>query len=562
VRIRPARAAALAVLGAFVLLLLGAPAASAHATLVSTSPTRGSEVTAPPVEVLLRFSEPVAVDRRSVTVQDPFGFRIDYGEPDYPGGDLSLVRIRLRGPLARQSYLVVWRVVSADGHPAEGSFTFGYGVPARPATDPGDLSDPVLVGLHGLARWAGLAGTTVLAGGAFFVVLLWRPGWERRPVRRLLVAAWAVSVASTLALLVLQGPYGASLRLADVTDPGLLGLTLGTLVGKLFVLRLVALLGAFAVWWQGRRRSAAPGRWDVAGLALLAAESFSFAGHQGQGTLAPVTATVDAAHLLAAAVWIGGLVVLVIGLLPVAAASWQGDDVPAVLRRWSRVAMVAVAVLVVTGTVQAWRGVGAWGAVTSTAYGRLVLLKVGLLVVVLAGAELSRRAVRVLVPAAPPGLARLRLSVAAEAGLLAVVLGVTAALVATVPGWQAYAPSYAATAVARGATGDVVQVRVVVDPVRLGNQTISVGATRPDGTAVPLTGLAASLTQPQLGLGPVAAQGRTTGPGRAEALVTVPDPGRWTLELRLLAAPPGAAAAAHPGTDAVTYVATLTYDVE
>ena len=92
-----------------------------------------------PREVLLRFGEPVAIDRRSVEVYDAFGFRIDTGGPVYPGDDLSLVRIGLRAPLAEQSYLVVWRVVSADGHPAEGSYTFGYRVPARPAVSPTDL---------------------------------------------------------------------------------------------------------------------------------------------------------------------------------------------------------------------------------------------------------------------------------------------------------------------------------------------------------------------------------------------------------------------------------------
>ena len=398
--LRPARAAVLAVVGALALLLLSAAPASAHATLVATSPTRGSEVAEAPTEVLLRFSEPVAIDRRSVAVYDPLGYRVDTGGPAYPGDDLSLVRVRLR-PLTEQSYLVVWRVVSADGHPADGSFTFGYGVAARPAFAPADLSDPALAWLHGLARWAGLTGTTVLAGGAFFVAVLWRPGWRLRRVRLLLVAAWALTAASTLALLVLQGPYGTSLRLSDVADPSLLRLTLGTLFGKLLLLRLVTLIGAFAVWWQGRRASAAPGRWDVVGLALLAAQSFSFAGHEGQGTLAPVTATVDAAHLLAASVWIGGLVVLVTGLLPAAAARWEEDTLAVVLRRWSRVAMAAVTVLVVTGAVQAWRGVGSGGRSTTTSYGLLVAVKVALLAVALVAAELGRRTVAGLVPAAP-----------------------------------------------------------------------------------------------------------------------------------------------------------------
>ena len=69
------RAVGLAVLGALVLLLLAASPASAHATLVATSPTRGSEVTGAPAEVLLRFSEPVAFRPPVGHHQDQFGFR-------------------------------------------------------------------------------------------------------------------------------------------------------------------------------------------------------------------------------------------------------------------------------------------------------------------------------------------------------------------------------------------------------------------------------------------------------------------------------------------------------
>ena len=264
----------------------------------------------------------------------------------------------------------------------------------------------------------------------------------------------------------------------------LLGLTLGTLVGKLLVLRLVALLGAFAVWWQSRRRSAGARPLGRRGAGAAGRRVVQLLGAPGAGAARAGDRHGRRRPPAGGSRLIGGLVVLVTGVLPVAAASWQSDDVPAVLRRWSRVAMAAVAVLVVTGTVQAWRGVGAWAAMTTTTYGRLVLVKVGLLVVVLVGAEhepASRgraRARRVdragpggragsgdraghvggsscgagrprgasagsdaaAASAPPPALGRLRLSVAVEACLLVVVLGVTAALVATVPGWQASPP--------------------------------------------------------------------------------------------------------------------------
>ena len=103
-------------------------------------------------------------------------------------------------------------------------------------------------------------------------------------MRRLLAGAWILTVASTLALLVLQGPYGTSLRLSDVTDPELLRLTLGTLFGKLLLLRLVSLLGASAVWWQARRSGAAPGQLGRRRSGLARRQWFAARRARGPGT--------------------------------------------------------------------------------------------------------------------------------------------------------------------------------------------------------------------------------------------------------------------------------------
>ena len=120
----------------------------------------------------------------------------------------------------------------------------------------------------------------------------------------------------------------------------------------------------------------------------------------------------------------------------------------------------------------------------------------------------------------------------------------------TVPGWQAYAPAWTTTATARDSAGSEARARLTIDPVRLGNQVLTVQATGPDGAPLALTGMSASLTQPRIGLGPIVVDGTPTGPGRVTATATVPDPGTWTLELRLRADP------------STVYTATVTYQVE
>jgi copper transport protein len=196
--------------------------------------------------------------------------------------------------------------------------------------------------------------------------------------------------------------------------------------------------------------------------------------------------------------------------------------------------------------------VGAWGALWTTTYGVLVAGKAALLVLVVAAASLSRRWVRrwaTAVPSGRPPLGALRASVGYEVAVLSVVLAVTAVLVNTVPGRQAYAPSVTTATTVRGADGQAVRVRVTVDPARLGDQTVSVEVTRDDGTPVALTGASGSLRDPQLGLGPIVFAARPTAPGRAVGTTTVPAPGRWVLDLQL-----------HGSADA--YAATTAYTVE
>ncbi|WP_392973358.1 CopD family protein [Streptomyces sp. LN245] len=107
------------------------------------------------------------------------------------------------------------------------------------------------------------------------------------------------------------------------------------------------------------------------------------------------------------AVWLGGLAALL------AALHRPAEPVPpAVVTRFSRLALTSVAVLAVTGVYQSWRGLGSWDALTSTSYGRLLVVKVVLVALLLAGAAFSRRwttrAATARTPAGCPGLAASR----------------------------------------------------------------------------------------------------------------------------------------------------------
>ncbi|WP_031508657.1 copper resistance CopC/CopD family protein [Streptomyces megasporus] len=421
-----------ALLAVFAVLGLpgGATPAGAHAVLTGSTPAQGDVVPEAPREVTLVFTESVALSDDSIRVLAPDGERVDTGEPgERPaedGGDGEGFRygVELRDGLADGTYTVAWRAVSADSHPIAGGFTFSIGAPSETSVtvsgeEPGGGSAGAL---YDTARYVAYAGWVLLVGGAVFV-LACRPGAARvRPVRRLVVTGWVSLTAATIATLLLRGPYTGSGGLGDVLDPGVIREVLETrqgtaLVSRLLLLAAAALLVSILFGAYARQDAAvdatgnatgedagdaARERRDLAiGLAVggavvsigLAA-TWAMAEHASTGIQTEVAIPLDIVHLLAVAVWLGGLAALLVDL-------WRGPAVPReAVARFSRLALCCVSALVVTGLYQSWRQVGDWSALVSTSYGRLLLLKVGLVVLLVGVARSSRRWTARLVDAA------------------------------------------------------------------------------------------------------------------------------------------------------------------
>ncbi|MFD7706171.1 copper resistance CopC/CopD family protein [Streptomyces sp. NPDC059786] len=449
VRGRTAVLLLLAVLGA---LLAGAGPASAHAALTGSDPQQGVVVDKAPTDVSLTFSENVAMSDDSLRVLDPQGKRVDTGKNSAVGG--ATYRVPLHSGLPDGTYTVTYQVVSADSHPVSGAFTFSIGAPSATAASVPDQAagGGFVGGLYGFARYVSYAGFILLAGGAAFVLGCWQRGAGVRPVQRLVVGGWLALTAATLALLFLRGAYTGSGKAADIFDLSLLGQVLQTKTGAALVSRLLLLAAAalfisvlFGAYVKrdgavdevtgdgaaegrppadgatagraaadgaaadGAVKAAGDGDGDSGDAAELAAErrdltfglsiggivvaaglaaSWSMAEHASVGIQPGIAMPVDVLHLLAVAAWLGGLCTLLVALYR--APAGQAVEAAAV-RRFSRVAFGSVVTLAVTGLYQSWRQVGSWSALTGTRYGQLLLVKVGLVVLLVGIAYVSRR---------------------------------------------------------------------------------------------------------------------------------------------------------------------------
>ncbi|WP_049661855.1 CopD family protein, partial [Kitasatospora sp. MY 5-36] len=122
----------------------------------------------------------------------------------------------------------------------------------------------------------------------------------------------------------------------------------------------------------------------VAGLVLAVALSATWVGadHASVGIQVWLALPLGILHLIAMALWLGGLAALLVALREGVGAE--------VVDRFSKIAFGSVAVLAGTGIYQSWRGLGSWGALTGTEYGRLLLVKSGCVAAMLGVAWISR----------------------------------------------------------------------------------------------------------------------------------------------------------------------------
>lgn len=506
------------------LLLAPATSASAHAVLVSSSPAASAVVSDAPTEVVITFSEGVRKVPDKVRVIAPDGSRADRGEPTFKG---AVVTIPVDPSGARGTYLVSYRVISADSHPVSGAFTYSVGAPSTPPTDTGadTRANPVVGNAVKVAKYLGYVGLLLLVGPALVLAALWPRRLSRRGPARLAWSGLGLLAVATVAELWLQVPYTNGGGLFDVTGAGL-GDVLGSTYGATHLVRL-GLLAAAA--FLLRPLFAGPvGRTDGLILAILggaALFTWPLAGHPAASPAPAVSVVVDAVHLGSMAVWLGGLVMLAVFLLRRA----DERELDAILPIWSRWAALAVAALLLAGTVQGLIEVATPKALVDTTYGRLLLAKIVLFALVIGVAAYSRALVRRRAAAGRPG--SMRRAVVAELVITAVVLGLSATLVQTTPartasGTVAGAPdNFFSTTL----SSPLYSLQVELDPAETGSNSLHLYAYTKDNRPQPVQEWKATAALPSAGIEPITIPLLPLTDNHAFGEINLPAEGQWQL---------------------------------
>jgi copper transport protein len=534
-----------------------APGASAHAALESTTPASGAIVETAPSSVQLHFSEPVEADDDAVRVFDANRKRVDDGDVEKIDG--STIKVGL-DDLDDGGYVVAWKVVSADGHPIGGGFTWRLGESST-AVDPTlvqDLLNEQTAGravgvVSGIDRFVVFAGLLLLVGGAAFIAIVWPAGGDRPRTRRLLWWSWGAVFVGTVLGIGLQGVSLDGLGLFDAFKPSVISDTLDTTVGTVWLIRL-GLLMPFG-WLLTQLSSAGKTWWRidaaVIGLALVATPAFS--GHADTGRWIPLAKAFDILHVGAGAVWIGGLcVLLVVGL--------RSDVTEArrLTERFSKLAFGAVIAVVASGTFQSVRQVTTLDAI-ETSYGRLLAVKIVIVIGLIGIASLTRAALQgrlsfgdddaTALPAGPGAAVEgehdevsvLRRLVGAEVAVALVVLVMTALLVDANPGYATaggvagpFDETHVVAAPAGSGASDVL-INVVAVPGTVGPTDFHVYVDNPAGGLTPPVDATGTLSLPSGDIAGIDVPFVDAGSSHWSANdVDIPIAGRWELTIEVL----------------------------
>lgn len=510
----------------------------------------------------MRFSESIDVSLAEVRLIGPGGANVDgVSRPAHPAGAPDTIAATLPSGLDNGTYTVTYRVTSADSHPVEGAFAFSVGTVTGGVAENGE---PATAGtavslLYGVARWLAYAALALMVGTAFFAAVCW-PGGETVPgIRRILWAGWGILTGSTAASITLYGPSVAG---GSPFDPALLGATVDSRIGIVLLVRL-ALLGLLAAAMVRLRPFASYTPADLrrrggivlgAGVALVV--TWSLANHSAAGSQVLLALPVDAIHLLAMAIWLGGLPVLLGVLLRSGDVAGMRTAIPL----FSKIALGCVVALIVTGTYQAWREVGTPAAMFGTSYGTVLAVKVGMVaVLVVLGAfargwvqrhyafEIAtvsdkRRARR---GPEKQEIGRFRRMVAVEVVVAAAVLGATASLVNAEPAAAELARIREAAAIPgrtgpvntvlpfdAGGTGGAGRLAVLVTPGKVGRNEVHLAVLDSRNRPKQVAELRAELGLPSRGIGPLPVDLQFIGGDHAigtNAPITMP--GNWELSV-------------------------------
>ncbi len=583
--------------------------ASAHASVVSSSPAAGAHLAHTPTVVSVVFDQPVKPDDGGLLVLDSNGTEVNAGASTHPAP--NTLQAALPNSLGNGAYVANYTVTSVDGHVVSGGIVFLVGNAS--AGQIGQLARRTS-SLAGFADKTGqfllYLGVLACGGLAFFLAFILPAGPERDQLRRWCVRAATVALGAMVVTAVAQaaltgGNWGAVLHW---------GVDREAVGGKFGAQCAVQIVGLAGCVWSVRLRTLVAAQFTAFYGTLIAAGAFVLFGHAVASPERWLSIPADIVHVVVAAIWIGGLAGLVVvlrartrtarragelssvrhghshgdgGAVFIAGAgsavarstagpgavttavlerdpprtgkgavSPSSDDgsgpegnlltsTVAVVARFSTMAGISVALLLVAGVLLGIAEVGSLKNLVSTSYGQILLVKIALVGLLIFMAAYNRFLLlpTLFTQATRParssrlgsGWRRLLATVRVEAIGVVAVLAVTAVLANSTPSNGAQ-PLARPVPFAQTQPFEGGHLSLRISPNQAFENSFVVQFTGPDGTpADKAESVSVYLTLPAENVGPIETDMRKVGVGRF-VLSNTPDPpiiGTWQITLQI-----------------------------
>jgi copper transport protein len=499
---------------------------SAHAVLVSSTPTDGQVLSAAPPSITLVFTESVDPAVTVIDLVDAWGMRFHPLSVHLTHGTDIIADLPR---LPDQTYRVTWRTVAADDrHSTSGVVVFGVG--ARPAVSQSVPADPTPAAGEVLLRWTLLVSLGGLIGG----LLLSRTRNRRRDSR---IPCLDVDVRSAIlgialisgAIAAVAAPAFAIMQAGGLASAARL---LGSQFGQSAIACSAGVLALLVVAWRQRRNGPTC---LLDGLAiigsLVVAVSSALLGH---AATSPARTALESVHLLAAMTWFGALLmiaVFAVGLSRRREGKFSDGrrELARLLLPFGRVAIASVACLIMSGVLLIGDSASTIDALLTSTFGRILMLKLGLAVV---GGLFGWRAHRKLRSTTTTVSMR---SVCAEVLVLTAVVGCGAALAsASPPQGMRWRPgvTFAGSPAASSEVGGLLEA-LTVRPNRPGRNFVSVtvfNSRRP--APAPISAVEVALSGPNSTPGETSAKRLTSGEWVVPTDM-IRQPGDWTITIRV-----------------------------
>ena len=449
-------------------LVLTGPRAEAHAAYRASNPANGERLDEAPEAVTITWTEPPEQSLTKVSILDSSGQTFDEGPPEVLSDDKFTVRVAV-ADMPDGAYTVTWRTVSkADGHSSAGAFSFGLGVEPDAAVASAGVRETVATPSASTLEIIGRSGLLL---GLIAVVGAGAVGGIVNPTS---VAVGKMALLGAFVALAGGVVFAEAQRQAAETGfSQLLETDIGRSLAYRAVLIALCIAAAAAAY-----RAAGRSRARLLGVAAVAAGATMYV-HVEAGHASAITSWTWAAigsqwvHFIAAGIWIGGLGALLLGI-----RGLEGDVRARGVRRFSAMAGIMLAAVVVTGVVRSITEIDSWSELFSSGYGRAILIKVVLLGG-LAGLGAINRYRNV--PQSSSSVLGLQRISRIEIGVASVVIAVAAVLASISPPAEeaesARQPAPERVVASGSDFGTSVRVRIEVAPGLPGPNTYTVRVT-------------------------------------------------------------------------------------